>query len=323
MRRLLSLLLCVASLLACSFALAQPAGNPVEPDRAKASAHFRRGVELYRQAAYPEALREFEQAYEAAPDFHVLFNVAESKVQTGDYVGGARAYYLYLEQGGEQIPAARRAQIEQTISRLAERIGGIVVQSDRERAEVLVDGVSFGATPLPEPIPSNVGSRVVVLRTPDGLTQERSVEVRGASVAHVHFEFGPVPPLALRVVHEPPRAEGPSRRIIAVIATGSAALATAVGSGVLAALAVRAQRDIEHSESRRMVDVDALRDDRTKRRRYVVSSAALAGAAGALGLTSALLYWLKRRERRHDHSAATTHARVEIGAKSLSLQLTF
>src|SRR5690348_12705741 len=77
----------LAILLAC----AQPAAaatEPGAPDRSvrAARSHFQRGVVLYRSGAYDAALAEFSRAYDAAPNYRILYNLAQIQAQKHDYV---------------------------------------------------------------------------------------------------------------------------------------------------------------------------------------------------------------------------------------------
>lgn len=260
--------------LAVCFTLSCPPcalAQAVEDPRAQASAQFRLGVARYQAASYAEALAAFEAAYALAPNFHVLYNIGQTRLSLADYLGAARSYERYLAEGGAEIPAARRAQVEHTLETLGAHVGGLVIKSDRADIEVWIDDVLVGVTPIPEPLPANAGARNVLGRAPDGTRVERTVEVPSAGVVAVELSFTPPPPLAVHVTHEPAREPAWSAlRVTAVVSftLGAGALAAGLTTGVL-----------------------ALRAEADDRKPLTTSTAVLGGAGGALVLTG-ILAWL-------------------------------
>ena len=51
---------------------------------AAARPHFMRGVELYRAGAYDASLAAFTRAYERAPSYRLIYNLAQVKAQRQD-----------------------------------------------------------------------------------------------------------------------------------------------------------------------------------------------------------------------------------------------
>src|SRR5688572_8817140 len=106
--------LCLA--LAChASAIAQSQTQPDDPRRAEASAHFRRGVELFQEEAFRAALVEFERAYAIAPDYRLHYNIGQTKLRLQDYLGVVQSYERYLTTGGTGVPAERRTQVEEAL----------------------------------------------------------------------------------------------------------------------------------------------------------------------------------------------------------------
>ncbi len=67
-------------------------------------AHFQRGVSLYRSGAYDAALAEFTRAHEAAPNYRILYNLAQIQAQRHDYVTSLALFQKYLDDGGSAVP---------------------------------------------------------------------------------------------------------------------------------------------------------------------------------------------------------------------------
>ena len=75
-----------------------------------ARSHFEHGVELYREGDFRAALIEFQRAYEASPNYKVLYNLGQTNLELQDYAGALKALRGYLEGGGGAVPAARRTK---------------------------------------------------------------------------------------------------------------------------------------------------------------------------------------------------------------------
>ncbi len=102
--------------------------RPRQPPRAReADAHFRRGVELYKEADYPAALIEFRRAYELDPRYQALYNVGETYDQLQDYANALRTFEKYQRDGGAQISAGRRDEVQKEIDKLRTRVASVEV----------------------------------------------------------------------------------------------------------------------------------------------------------------------------------------------------
>ena len=92
-------------------------------DVAQARQHFARGVELYRGGAYDAALAAFTRAYELAPTYRILYNLAQVQAQRQDYVQALELFARYLGEGAAapaeaRIPDARVAEVEAEMTEL-------------------------------------------------------------------------------------------------------------------------------------------------------------------------------------------------------------
>lgn len=160
----------------------------------EARERFGRGVELYREGRYEAALAEFVRAYEIAPHFSVLYNIGQMQHLLDRSPEALATLERYLEQGGERIPAERRAEVEATIERLRQVIGfvRITVEGPGE-ATVLIDGVEAARTPLDEPLAVNAGRHQVELRAEGYLPLSRAITVAGGAEVALRVALDPVP----------------------------------------------------------------------------------------------------------------------------------
>jgi len=144
----------------------------------EAKAHFKRGTDLYDENNFRGALVEFQKAYELAPSYKLLFNIGQVEMELQDYAGAVKAYSRYLREGGPDIPSPRVQQVQAEIDRLKGRIGRVTVQT-APGAEVLVDEVSVGFAPLPEPATVNAGRHTITIHVNGHDPQSRAVDVAG------------------------------------------------------------------------------------------------------------------------------------------------
>jgi hypothetical protein len=151
--RVAAVLTCLACVTWQDYSVAQES----RPAHVVAAEHFERGLELYREGTLDAALVEFERAYEAVPDFRVLYNLGQIQSQRGEYLEAIGYFERYLREGGESIPAARRAEVEKYLTTLNGRTAKLWVETNVEGAELFVNGKSMGQLPLERPISINSG----------------------------------------------------------------------------------------------------------------------------------------------------------------------
>lgn len=115
----LSVALTWLSILLPQTAVAQAQGTE-DADAAKAAVRFQRAVELYREGSYEGALAEFSKAYQIKPSYLVLYNIAQTQYALHDFVGSYKSLMQYLAEGAGEIPADRRAQVDEMTVKLVE-----------------------------------------------------------------------------------------------------------------------------------------------------------------------------------------------------------
>ena len=139
--------------------LAQPNTASDTDAPTEAENHFRRGLELYKDGDAGGALVEFKRAYDLAPNYRALYNIGETHFQLQHYAEALKALQAYLSGGGSQIPADRRASVENEVRQLQGRIGQVQVQVNVEGAQIFVDDELVGTSPLGQPAIVSVGHR--------------------------------------------------------------------------------------------------------------------------------------------------------------------
>jgi hypothetical protein len=319
----------LAPLLLCSMLSATlPAGVAVaqdSPAQAEGRAHFRRGVDFFKEGDFRAALIEFKRAYELAPNYKVLYNLAQTSLELQDYAAALRSFERYLSDGGKEIPAQRRAQVEGDLEKLRKRVARVEVTTNVPDAEIFVDDVSVGRTPLAAPLLVSAGRRKVSALK-GGLTAMRVVDVVGGDSTSVSLEIvepapppvaAPVPsprtetprpaprpasesnrPVVLTPSPPPPAPEPPSNTAVWVGVTVTGAFAA--GTVVTGLLALNAKKDFDASVGRYGVEEQEIENARNKTRSLALVTDVLGGLtllAGGFTVVAAMSAGSAPKER--------------------------
>ena len=151
--------------------------------------HFSRAVDLFKDADYRAALIEFRRASEVAPNFRIMYNLGQTYYELQDYVGALRSFQAYLDQGGKQVPAARRAQVEADIEKLKARVAYVTVTTDPPGADVTIDDVSIGKTPMTEPFWVSAGRRKIAATLNGHTDATQTVDLAGGDKSEVKLSL--------------------------------------------------------------------------------------------------------------------------------------
>lgn len=278
--------------------------------REEAQARFRRGLELYEENDFRTALVEFQRAYDLAPSFRILYNIAQVQYQLQDYAGALLAFERYLADGGEQIDRARRREVDKDIERLRVRVATLEIVVE-PGVEIHVDDVLVGVTPLSSPVVVSAGRRKVSARLDGHVAVTRVVDVAGGDTVSLEFDMvdtkpAPAPVVPVRepapaVVEAPAPAPAvaldlPVDDEHAVPWVGWAVTgALAAGATVTGVLALRASGDLEDKRETPDVGRVALDDASRETKRWAIATDVL--MAGAIVAGGVSLYWTLRPER--------------------------
>ena len=279
--------LVVAGSLLSHQAVAQ--GDPV----AQGKAHFTSAVALFREGDYRAALVEFRRSYELSHNYRVLYNIGQAEFEVQDYAGALRSFQRYLAEGGAEIEAERRTAVEADIKRLSTRVARLTLKVNLAGAEVLIDDVSVGHSPLKEPLVVSAGRRRLTVQKADVPPVTRFLDLAGGDATTVTIDLAlPVAaatsaPVALPPPSPPPPPPPPSRTgfWISLSATGALAIA-ATTTGILA---LRAHSDTETKLKQRGVSASAVESAHNDTATLALATDVLGGAAIAMGVVTLLL----------------------------------
>ncbi len=216
---------------------------------AEARARFNRGLALYKDGDLPSALAELRKADALAPSYRLKYNIGQVCEEQHDYACAVTAFQAYLTGGGSEIPRARRGSVEAEIQKIAPFVAELRISVDDAGAEISVDDVVVGTSPLTSPVKVSSGVRRVSARH-GAAVATRSVEVAGGDRldvaltlrADTNTQVAPSAsaPAAAVSAQNPARDKKPT--IVWVGWAGAGAFA--IGSAVTGVLALHASHEL-------------------------------------------------------------------------------
>lgn len=290
----------------------------------EAQRRYTRALELFNEGSYDAALLEFRRAYELAPSWRILYNIGQVNVQLNDYARALEAFERYLSEGGAEVPAARGAEVKTQVERLRGRVAQLDITADVPGAEISIDDLPVGKTPLAQPIRVNVGRRKVAVTAAGLIPQSRIVEAAGSDKIKLEFtlrspEASPSSTASPSAsVTGAPTAVAPSRHIFwpGWIATG----VLGVGAAVTGILSLSATSDYDSKLDTLGVSRDELDDARKRSRNLSLTTDILTGATILAGGVS---LYLSLRTPSAPATTTTSSLGLRVGPSAVSLAGSF
>ena len=290
--RLAALLTCLA-FAAPSLAYAaddetEESDDPTE----EASERFRRGVKLYKDEDYVAALVEFKRAYELAPNYRVLYNLGQTSRGLKDYAAALVAYQRYLDEGGDEIDEDRREEVEAIVEDLTARVGKLTITTNVEGAEIQIDDVVIGVTPLDEPVVVNIGKRRVGASLPGYAPAKKLIEVAGRDELDVELTLtdltqkSPAPGTPAESDQTADESHIPVPGIVALSITAACGVAT----GVLGGLALSAKGERDDALNAFPGNPQAIADAQSKTDTLALATDIMIGVTSAGAITTLILF---------------------------------
>ena len=302
----------------------------------KAKEHFETGLRLYEDGDYSLALIEFERAYSYVPDFRVLYNIGQVSIQLARYARAAQALEQYLKHGGAKIPAARVTSVHNDLKMLEGRTAHLMVKSNVDDAEILLDDSILSKTPVTEPLLVDAGEhRVTVQRAGYASRTERlvlagrdesmlQIDLTEESKAQQISERPPLMPLTdvpQKPGVFPPVAPPAHKNELLYVGWGATGL-LAAGWAVTGYIGIKAASDL-HSALQRPATANDLDSLRVKARGWLLASDILGVTAVVTGGTT-LYFTLKRPNRDQPPShVGMTDLRLGLGPGAVQLNGAF
>jgi hypothetical protein len=284
---------------------------PLSAD-AQAAERFRRGMQLFDDGDFALALVELERAYELSPNYRALYNIGLVNIQLARYATAARTLRRYLEEGGEAVPAERRAEVGALLENLALRTATLTLVVRTAAAEVSLDGRKVEAGELAQPILVDAGEHRIEAAAEGFRARSYAVKVASQDRASVEIALEPLP-LESPVLPRPEPAPEPQRRVFWPGVIGTAALAA--GAVTSFAIMMRARSELSTLKS----DPGSSAREREDLAQRVNVSAVSADALTGLSLIGGgvTLYLSLRKQ------PVESGPRVAVGARHVALSWRF
>jgi hypothetical protein len=225
------------------------ASNATEAQKASARAHFKLGVDFYRERNYRAALIEFQRAYTDAPHYKLLYNLGQASLELQEYASAIDYLTDYLKEGGNEIGAERAAEVEQSIRYLESRIAYVRIVTNEPGAELYVDDTPVGTSPLDRAVRVGAGRHKFSAVREGQPPVERKIDVAAGDESEIHLDFNKpsdaplasAPPSPVDATYEQPSSSTNTAAIVMAAATGG----LLIGSVVMTVVTGAAQQDYQ------------------------------------------------------------------------------
>jgi hypothetical protein len=308
------------SLLSPSLALAQ--GKPeAKADKAaveESRDRFKRGNQLYQEGSLDAALVEFKRAYYLAPNFKIQYNIGVVYRDQRNYVASLRAFERFLSEGGKQIDAAKKKEVDKEVDQLKKFVASVEIRANVDGAEVKVDEEVVGQTPIVGAVMVNAGTRKITAVKDGRLPASETVSIAGGDAKKIELTLNepaaapsaaPAPPPA--AAPAPPPAPPPSKfTTLSYVGLGAAG-ALAIGAGVTGFMALGASKDLKDQPFVGDEPSSEVKDQQSKVKTLALTTDVLAGAAiVTAGVT--LYLTLSRTPKAEAPAASVKEVRVGV-----------
>ncbi len=171
----------------CPAAHGQTKGE--EEAKKEAKQRFAKGVEFFNDEEYAAALAEFHWAYEVAPHYTVLYNIARCYSRMGTHLKAIDYFEKYLEEGGDKVPGSRKKEVLEELEKLKKIIAYLDVDAGVKGASVTVDGKLQGTHPLGETIRVEPGPHTVAVEAEGFQAESKDIIVASGATVKVSFDL--------------------------------------------------------------------------------------------------------------------------------------
>jgi len=158
-----------------------------------ARARYEAGTQAYNVQDFAAALAEFRASYELFPTSRALFSIGLCQYELDEYLAAREALRRYLEEGGDAVPAERRAVVDERLASIAAKLATLAIEVNEAGAAVLVDGRQVGVSPLVAPVEVDPGDHIVEARMDGHQGEPGRVTVTPGGSAVVRLELASLP----------------------------------------------------------------------------------------------------------------------------------
>lgn len=274
----------VAKVPAAPSAAAAPPAAPSPAVVAEAKQRFDRGIDLYSEGEYPLALIEFTRAYQLVPNYRVLYNIGQVGIQLGQYANARRALEEYVQKGGDTLSAERRAGLAKDLEMLERRTAFVEITVNVPGAEVLVDDVVMGKSPLSPALLVDAGVHRIVVRKAGYLQRNSQVTLAGGDRQMLPLSLDKQPEEKATIVVRERAAENDSTLMIAGWVATGALTAGAIVTGIMGAGEAKELKELKTSDPKDVQNLGERMDtSKSNASSLLLASDVFSGAALVVG----------------------------------------
>jgi hypothetical protein len=279
---------------------------------AEAKQRFDRGFELYDEGEYPLALIEFNRAYALVPNYRVLYNIGQVCIQLGQYANALRALKDYRQKGGEDLSQERREAVARDLQMLERRTAFLLITTNVPGAEVLLDDVFVGKTPLDPALLVDAGEHRITVRRDGYQPRTSRVTLAGGDEQTLALTLDVQPEDKTTIVlRDRPEQDNTQTLIIAGWVSTGALAAGAIVTGLMGASEAKELKRLRGSEPEEDVDLASRLDDsKSKAGTLLLASDIFTGASLIVG---GLSLWITLSPP--DKPASTTPSDVALNLR--------
>jgi hypothetical protein len=176
----------------CSASVCVPPRAVSPADEQASKEYADKGRALYDHGDYEHAVEEYQHAYDLAGTPIALKYIGLCE-QALHHPGEARdALRRYLEES-RTFPAGDPAQTQQLVADLSTQVGDLKLQITPDAAEVVVDGVKRGASPLGKSLPLTGGSHAVEVSATGYVTQKQDLMITAGAESSITIALAAIP----------------------------------------------------------------------------------------------------------------------------------
>jgi hypothetical protein len=185
-------LACFLSSVAPASAAPAPAAVPASAPAGKAPAQladslgadakldYASGRLLYADGDFQGALVKFRGAYDKSKDARLLWNIAACEKNLRHYASVLRLHRQYQHDGAGVLTASDQAEAAELVATIEPLTAALAVKVNEPGAEIFVDDVLVGESPLDRPVIVDIGVRRVRVHKAEWTETTKEIPVGGS-----------------------------------------------------------------------------------------------------------------------------------------------
>ncbi len=174
-KRALRLVIALIALLGSTRAHAEPTRSSAD-QAARAEQLFHEGTRAFEAAEYSEAYGALRSAWDLAPGYRTAAGLGQVELSLAQYRDAAEHLSYCLRHYPPDGDPVGRAHVEQGLDQAREHVAAVRIRVSVEAADIAVDGVTVGRSPLEGLVFVSPGSHVVAATRAGYVAAEETVD---------------------------------------------------------------------------------------------------------------------------------------------------